>query len=121
MSYHVQDILLVTSLYDSFILAEDGNLGELVLTEFLDLNLRHTPELTHVSTGREALNIAAVHGRHDLIISSLHVGDMTVLELARRVREAGLDVPIVVLMPPMIVASPIWCSTDHRHVGSLSC
>ena len=80
MSYHVQDILLVTSLYDSFILAEDGNLGELVLTEFLDLNLRHTPELTHVSTGREALNIAAVHGRHDLIISSLHVGDMTVLE-----------------------------------------
>jgi CheY-like chemotaxis protein len=97
MSYHVQDVLLVSSLYDSFILAEDGNLGELVLTEFLDLNLRHTPELTHVSTGSEALKIASVHGRHDLIISSLHVGDMTVLEMAQRVRDAGLDVPIVVL------------------------
>jgi CheY-like chemotaxis protein len=50
-----------------------------------------------VSTGGEALKLAAVHRRHDLIISSLHVGDMSVLELAQRARDAGLDVPIVVL------------------------
>jgi CheY-like chemotaxis protein len=97
MSYHVQNVLLVTSLYDSFILAEDGNLGELVLTEFLDLNLRHSPELTHVSTGQEALNHVRDSRRYDLIISSLHVGDMTVLELVDQVRDAGLDVPITVL------------------------
>jgi len=97
MSYHVQDILLVTSLYDSFILAEDADLGELVLTEFLDLNLRHTPELTHVSTGERALALATEHRRHDLIISSLNLGDMNVLELARKVREAGLDTPVVLL------------------------
>ncbi len=97
MSYHVQNALLVTSLYDSFILAEDGNLGELVLTEFLDLNLRHSPELTHVSSGQEALKHLTDQRRVDLIISSLHVGDMSVLELADRVRGSGLDVPIVVL------------------------
>ncbi len=97
MSYHVQDVLLVSSLYDSFILAEDGDLGELVLTEFLDLNLRHTPELTHVSTGERALALATEERRHDIIISSLNLGDMNVLELVRRVREAGLDTPVVLL------------------------
>jgi len=96
MSYHVQDVLLVTSLYDSFILSEDGNLGELILTEFLDLNLRHTPELTHVSTGEGALAMLD-RRRYDLIISSLNLGDMKVLELAERVREAGLDTPVVLL------------------------
>ena len=53
--FRVQEILLVSSLYDSFILAEDGQLNELVLSEFLDLNLRHPPTLTRVSTGSEAL------------------------------------------------------------------
>jgi CheY-like chemotaxis protein len=97
MSHHIQDILLVTSLYDSFILAEDGNLGELVLTEFLDLNLRHSPELTHVSTGEEAIGLATERRRYDLIISSLNIGDMTVVDLAEQLRDAGLSTPIVLL------------------------
>ena len=97
MSHHVQEILLVTSLYDSFILAEDGQLGEVILSEFLDLNLRHTPELTHVSTAAEALRLVREHDRFNLIISSLNVGDMNVVELARRVRQTERDVPVVLL------------------------
>ena len=46
--FRVHDILLVSSLYDSFILAEDGELDEVILKEFLDLNIRHTPGITHV-------------------------------------------------------------------------
>jgi CheY-like chemotaxis protein len=69
----------------------------LILTEFLDLNLRHTPELTRVSTGSEALTRAVETRRYDLIITSLHVGDMNAVELAAGVREAGLDVPVIVL------------------------
>ena len=49
--YRVNNILLVSTLYDSFILAEDGRLSEVMLTEFLDLDLHHTPRLTRVSTG----------------------------------------------------------------------
>src|SRR2546428_7941271 len=90
--FRVQEILLVSSLYDSFTLAEDGQLNELVLGEFLDLNLRHPPTLTRVSTGTEAL-ARSPGGRYNLIISSLHVGDMDALTLARRVRDVGLDIP----------------------------
>ena len=94
--FRVQEILLVSSLYDSFTLAEDGQLNELVLSEFLDLNVRQPPTLTRVSTGTEAL--ARAHsGRFNLVLTSLHVGDMDALGLARRVREGGLDIPVAVL------------------------
>ena len=97
MRFRVQDILLVTSHYDSFILSEDGKLQELILGEFLELNLRHAPGLTQVSSGAEALVLAKDVHRYNLIIASFHVGDMSILQLARRVREAGLDTPVVLL------------------------
>jgi CheY-like chemotaxis protein len=95
--HRVENILLVSSLYDSFILAEDGQLGERILGEFLDLSFRHSPGITRVSSGEEALALAREERRFNLIITSLHVGDMDALGLARRVRAAGLDVPVVVL------------------------
>ncbi len=39
MPFRVQDILLVSSLYDSFILREDGRLNELLIGESLELEL----------------------------------------------------------------------------------
>ena len=95
--HRVENILLVSSLYDSFILAEDGQLNELILDEFLTLELRHVPSLTRVSSGAEALILARERGRFNLIITSMHVGDMNALTLARLVRQAGLDTPVVLL------------------------
>lgn len=97
MRRRIQDILLVSSLYDSFILSQDRPLDELLLGEFLGLNLRYVPGLTQVSTGTEALDLARRHTRYNLIISSMQVGDMNVLELARRVKAAGLDAPVALL------------------------
>ncbi len=95
--YRVHDILLVSTLYDSFILAEDGRLGEAILNEFLRLDLRHTPGLTRVSTGAEAIALARREPRHNLILTSMQVGDMTAAELGRAARAAGLTVPVVAL------------------------
>ncbi len=97
MRQRVENILLVSSLYDSFILAEDGQLNEVILSKFLDLNLRHTPGITRVSSGSQALTL--LHGRHrfNLIVTSMHVGDMDALALARRVKEEDLGLPVVLL------------------------
>ncbi len=97
MSRRVEDIILVSSLYDTFILQEDGQLSELILSEFLELNLHHTTGLTHVSTGEEAIALAKSHSRFNLIITAVNVGDMDAVELAERVREEGLDIPVVLL------------------------
>jgi hypothetical protein len=58
-TFRVQNILLVSSLYDSFILREDGRLNELLIGESLELNLQHPPGITHVSSGAEALALAS--------------------------------------------------------------
>ena len=90
--YRVNNIILVSTLYDSFILAEDGRLSEVMLTEFLDLDLHHTPRLQRVSTGTEALALARDESRYNLIITSPHVGDMSAEELRRNCKSRPEDV-----------------------------
>jgi CheY-like chemotaxis protein len=95
--FRVHDILLVSSLYDSFILAEDGELHEVILKEFLALNIRSTPGIAQVSTESEALALAWDRARYNLIIASTYLGDMSADALARRLRGAGIDTPVVAL------------------------
>ena len=97
MPFKVQNILLVSSLYDSFILREDGRLNELLIDESLELNLQQIPGITHVASCAEALDLARSQPRFNLIVTNLAVGDMTAAELAREVKSSGLDVPVVVL------------------------
>jgi CheY-like chemotaxis protein len=97
MPFRVQDILLVSSLYDSFILREDGRLNEMLIGESYELNLQHVPRITHVKTGAEALALARSDSRFNLIVTNLAVEDMSAAELANEVQRAGLEVPVVVL------------------------
>jgi CheY-like chemotaxis protein len=97
MSSRVENIILVSSLYDKFILQEDGQLNEVILGEFLDLHLHHTTGLTHVSSGAEAIELARSNPSFNLIITAINVGDMNATELAHKAREAGLDIPVIVL------------------------
>ena len=97
MRFRVQDILLVSSLYDSFILREDGRLNELLIGESLELDLQDIPGITHVSSGAETLTLARSRQQFNLIVTNLEVGDMDAAQLAREVKNAGLDVPVVVL------------------------
>ena len=97
MPFKVHNILLVSSLYDSFILREDGRLNELLIDESLELNLQTIPGITHVSSCAEAVELAKSNPQFNLIVTNLAVGDMDAAQLAREVRRAGLDVPVVVL------------------------
>ena len=97
MRHRVRHILLVSSLYDSFILTEDGQLNEALMRQFVDLNLNQNPDLIRVSSGAEAVALAREEGRFDMIITSIQVGDMNAVDLARAVKEAGFDIPVVLL------------------------
>ncbi|MCG8604074.1 response regulator, partial [bacterium] len=97
MRYRISNILLVSSLYDLFLFEEDGRLYELLREEYHGLNLSHAPELTRVSSGRTALALAKKEKRFDLIITTLHVDDMSALKFAERVRRSNVNIPIVLL------------------------
>jgi CheY-like chemotaxis protein len=97
MSFRVREILLVSSLYDSFILEEDGHLYEQIITEYIDLNLSHAPGITRVSSGREAVELAQSEKTFDLVIVTMNVGDMSAADFADAFRASGMNTPIVLL------------------------
>src|SRR5437764_8939386 len=97
MPFRVQNILLVSSLYDSFLLREDGRLNELLIDVSLDRSVQQMHGITHVSSIAEELALARTQPQFKQIVTNLAVGDMNAAELAREVKHAGLDVAVVVL------------------------
>jgi CheY-like chemotaxis protein len=97
MPHRVQNILLVSSLYDSFILREDGRLNELLVSESQDLHLQQIPRITHVASGREALERAKAEPQFNLILTNLTVGDINAAQFATELTRTAPQVPVVVL------------------------
>lgn len=97
MRLRIRDILLVSSLYDLYLFEEDGRLYELIRHEYLGLQLSHSPELTRVSTSKEALKLAGEERRFDLIITTLHIEDMTAVKFAKLIKSKKIKIPIVLL------------------------
>lgn len=98
MRDQVRHVLFVSSLYESFILAEDGQFHERVLGKFLEATPLEPPDLTRVSSGRDALRLLhAPPAPVDLVIASPNLGDMDASELAATMREAGIHTPVVAL------------------------
>lgn len=97
MRLRIRDVLLVSSLYDLYVFEEDGRLYELIRNEYQGFNLSHAPELTRVSSGKEAISLAKEEKRFDLIITTMHIEDMPAYTFAKLVREASLGIPIVLL------------------------
>ncbi|MBM2841463.1 MAG: Response regulator [Bacteroidetes bacterium] len=97
MRLRIRDVLIVSSLYDLYLFEEDGRLYELIRNEYQGLHLSHSPELTRVSSGKEAINLAKEEKRFDLIITTLHIEDMNAVKFAHMVRDEGLNIPIILL------------------------
>ena len=96
MPRRVRRILLVSSLYDSFTFQEDGNLGEMLFTEYQELNLSSTPTIIRVSTAEEAVRELA-ESKPDLVITMPRVGEMDVFDFGRQCREQAPELPVVLL------------------------
>ncbi len=97
MAYRVTDILLVSSLYDSYVFEEDGRLYELIRQEYLGLNLSHSPELHQVSLAKDAIKIAKREERFKLIIITQHIEDTTAAQFVKTLRKQGIKTPVVLL------------------------
>jgi CheY-like chemotaxis protein len=97
MKFKIREILLVSSLYDYYLFEEDGRLYELIRQEYQVLNLSQAPEITHVTTAVEAIDLLTQSNSFDLVITTLHIEDMHVVSFANSVRKAGVETPIILL------------------------
>lgn len=96
MPHRVEDVLLVCSLYESFILEEDGLVADLISSEYLEMNLSHAPRVARVSTGEEALALMKTQS-FDLVITMTRLGDWDVCDFAAAVKEMHRQTAVVVL------------------------
>ena len=97
MRHRISDVLLVSSLYDLYLIEEDGRLYELIRKEYQGLRLSHSPEITRVSKASDALELLQGEKRFDLVIITLHTEDMHPVRFAKRMKELNIESPLVLL------------------------
>jgi len=97
MRHRIADVLLVSSLYDLYLIEEDGRLYELIRKEYAGLRLSHSPEITRVSKANDAINMLQGEKKYDMVIITLHTEDMHPVRFAKKLRELNLDIPVVLL------------------------
>ena len=97
MRHRVDHILLVSNLYDSFTVAEDGRLNEALVRAYGAMNLTQTPDITRVTTGRQALELLADQGRFDLVLTDWNMPGKNGLEVIAEIRQQDAEVPIIMV------------------------
>jgi len=96
MQYKVKDILLVSSLYDSFILEEDGHIAQLIFNEYIELNLSFAPQIKRVSSGEAALKLLKQR-KFDLVIVFRKLGDIDTVSFGKQAKKIIPLIPVVLL------------------------
>ncbi|MDH7517988.1 MAG: PEP/pyruvate-binding domain-containing protein, partial [Candidatus Thermoplasmatota archaeon] len=96
MPFRVKDILIVSSLYDAFIIEEEGLIAELVIGEYQHLLLSAPPRVTRVSSGEKALS-KLKERRYDLVITMAKNIGMDPFEFGKKIKEIRPDMPVILL------------------------
>ena len=94
MPFKVKKFLLVASLYDCFVLEEDGRLHELLLETYQQWNLGYVPHFVRVSGGENALNLLR-RETFDLVVAVMRLGDMDPFTFGRQVKEIDPGLPVI--------------------------
>jgi CheY-like chemotaxis protein len=94
MPFRVKKFLLVASLYDCFVLEEDGRLHELLMETYGQWNLGYVPRFVRVSGGEDALNLLRAE-TFDLVIAVMRLGDMDPFTFGRQVKQIDPELPVI--------------------------
>jgi len=97
MRHKIQRVLLVSSLYDAFILEEDGGLSERIFGEYRDLDLTSPPRIYRVPTGQKALE-ELENQSYDLVISMTQIFDYDPIDFGKKAKQLQPGIPMVLLV-----------------------
>ncbi|MEO8513571.1 MAG: PEP/pyruvate-binding domain-containing protein [Ignavibacteria bacterium] len=95
--YHVREILLITSLYDAFILEEEEKLNEKIFGEYYGLDLSNVPRITSASDENEAETLLK-QKYFDFVIITMRTQNVTPIELAAKLKEIKPYMPVFLLL-----------------------
>ncbi len=100
MPNRIRNVLLVSSIYDSFMLEEDGRLSDQIYEEFQNLNLRTLPRITRVSSAKDALEYLNTSS-YDLVITMRRLGEMDAFTFGKKVKEIQ-NIPVILLLNSVV-------------------
>lgn len=140
MPFKVQEILLISSPYDAFIMEEDGSLATRLINEYQGLNLSKPPKITRASSAVEALNLVR-EKKYDMVITMPYLGGMDAFALGEAIKEIQPELQVILVAHNVRATFPekvdshgvdktfIWCCEadlflaiiknveDHRNVA----
>lgn len=96
MRFRVREVLLVGSLYDSFVVESDGVLTEQIYGEYFKLNLNTIPRVTCAYTEDSAIDLFR-GGTFDLVIIMAGIDFDLPLKLAQSMKHIWPDIPILLM------------------------
>ncbi len=96
MPFKIRDILLVSSLYDAFIIEEEGLISELVTGQYHHHLLSSPPQITRVTTGGEAFTRLEKTPSDLVITMSKNIG-MDPYDFGKKIKKMYPDLPIILL------------------------
>lgn len=96
MSFKVKKLLIVSSLYDMYNLREDGQLANMVMSEYAELRLSSAPTIKRVDSGPAALE-ALKDTSFDLIIVFRSLSEIDPVVFSRQAKLLCPDIPVVLL------------------------
>lgn len=98
MNFRIQKILLVASLYDSFILEEDGKLDETISQIYTQRDMGYVPSIKRVTNNSKALEVLQ-NEKFDLIITISREDEIyNPLQFAANVKEINADSSLALLL-----------------------
>jgi len=101
MPFKVRDILIVSSLYDAFVIEEEGLISELVIGQYRHHLLSQPPRVTRVISGEEALT-RAKDCHYDLVITmSKNIG-MDPFDFGKKIKNLIPNIPVILLATDII-------------------
>jgi len=96
MPFKVREILLVSSLYDAFVIEEEGLISELIIGEYSHLLLSSPPRLTRANSGYQAMT--RLKERHyDLVITMTKNIGMNPYHFGMKIKEQHPHLPVILL------------------------
>jgi len=115
MPFRVREILLVSSLYDAFIIEEEGLISELIIGEYQHLLLSSPPRITRVSSGEKALS-KLKECKYDLVITmSKNIG-MDPFDFGKKIKKTRPNLPVVLLAIDSADVNLIKQKDDERGI-----
>jgi len=97
MQKQIKEILLISSIFDAYVLEQDSRLSEQVYGEYKQLNLMMAPRITTISF-TDDIDSALNEKKYDAVIIMMRVGVETPGMLSKKIRKFDTNLPILLLL-----------------------